>query len=114
MEFYTKSAIFQGRTEIDQLEFIFQLCGSPNEENWPMLKNLPWYGLITFPTCDRKLVKEFSNSSYGLSDQFVKLIDLLLQLDPLKRPSAKDALHHPFFKVEPPFPCEPQEYFLYN
>jgi CTD kinase subunit alpha len=108
MEFYTKSAIFQGRTEIDQLELIFQLCGSPNEE-WQGCKDLPWYGLITFQHYERKLVKEFSNGSYGLSPEFVRLVDGLLQLDPSKRLTAQQVLKHAFFCSEPPFACEPSE-----
>ena len=108
MEFYTKSAIFQGRTEIDQLELIFQLCGSPKDDDWPLVKNLPWYGLITFPNCERRLVKEFTNASYGLSTEFVNLVDGLLQLDPAKRLTATQSINHDFFKVAP-FACEPQE-----
>ncbi|KAJ3360053.1 kinase subunit of RNA polymerase II carboxy-terminal domain kinase I [Kappamyces sp. JEL0680] len=109
MEFYTKFAIFQGRTEIEQLELIFKLCGSPTEENWPEAKLLPWHGLLRFPFSERILVKEFTNSSYGLTAEFVDLLDGMLSLNPALRPSARDALNHSYFKVEP-LPCEPKEY----
>lgn len=109
MEFYTKYAIFQGRTEIDQLELIFRLCGSPTEYNWPGITDLPWHGLLKFPHCERVIVKEFTNSSYGLSEKFVDLLDQLLALDPSKRPTASEALKHAYFVSDHPFPCEPHQ-----
>ena len=113
MEFYTKWALFQGRTEIDQLELIFKLCGTPTEETWPGAKDLPWYGLLKFPPCERILVSEFKSPTYGLAEDFVDLIDQLLQLNPEKRPTAQIALHHDFFANDPP-PCIPQEYVSSN
>jgi serine/threonine protein kinase len=112
MEFYTKYAIFQGRTEIDQLELIYKLCGTPTIENWPAIKDMAWHGLLNFPPCERVLVKEFSNPSYGLTPKFLELIDSLLSLDPLKRPTAKSALKHPFFTEEKPIACLPSQYFF--
>ncbi|KAJ3319977.1 kinase subunit of RNA polymerase II carboxy-terminal domain kinase I [Boothiomyces sp. JEL0866] len=109
LEFYTKYAIFQGRAELEQLELIFKLCGSPTPENFPEISTLPWYEFVNFPPCDRILVKEFSNESYGLSQQFVLLLDALLALSPASRPTAKQALSHPYFTSELPLPCEPRE-----
>lgn len=37
--------LFQGDSEIDQLFKIFQVLGTPNEENWPEVTNLPDYHL---------------------------------------------------------------------
>lgn len=108
MEFYTKYAIFQGRTEIDQLELIFKICGSPTEENWPEMKELPWHGLIKLNHCERVLVKEFSSASYGLTPEFVQLLDQLLALNPTNRPTAQEALEHSFFSTEP-VACKPSE-----
>ncbi|KAI8896924.1 kinase-like domain-containing protein, partial [Globomyces pollinis-pini] len=109
LEFFTKYPIFQGRAEIDQLELIFKLCGSPSVENWPGIKDLPWYGMMQFTPTERLLVNEFSQPSYGLSTEFVFLLDGLLTLDPSKRPTAKQALSHPWFLEEEPFACHPSE-----
>ena len=108
MEFYTKWALFQGRTEIDQLELIFKLCGTPTEENWPEAKDLPWYGLLKFPACERILVNEFKSPTYSLDPDFVDLIDQLLTLNPLNRPAADQALAHEFFSNDPQ-PCKRNE-----
>ncbi len=33
--------LFDGRSELDQLDKIFKLLGSPNEKIWPGLSKLP-------------------------------------------------------------------------
>jgi serine/threonine protein kinase len=44
----------------------------------------------------------------------MNLIDSLLSLNPLKRPSAKESLNHPYF-AEDPRACLPSEYvFFFN
>lgn len=40
-EMLTASPAFPGNTEIDQIERIFRLCGSPTKENWPAFNELP-------------------------------------------------------------------------
>lgn len=109
MEFYTKYAIFQGRTEIDQLDLIFKLCGTPTEESWPAISQMPWNGLFNFSNYERVLKKEFKSSSYGLTDQFIDLLDQLLTVNPEKRPTALGAMQHPFFTEEEPKACKPNE-----
>ena len=46
VELFTSKAIFPGRTEIDQLDCIYNVLGTPNQEVWPDLKTMPWYELI--------------------------------------------------------------------
>lgn len=46
LELFTTRPIFQGSDEIHQLEVIYNLCGTPSEEEWPRLKDLPWYELV--------------------------------------------------------------------
>lgn len=42
-ELLLRKPLFPGRNEIDQLELIFKLCGTPTEATWPNVSKLPWY-----------------------------------------------------------------------
>ena len=44
-----------------------------------------------------------------MSPEGQNLIDWCLQLDPNQRPSAQEALKHPYFTTEEPAPCDPSE-----
>uniref|UniRef100_A0A4U6UJ88 [RNA-polymerase]-subunit kinase n=1 Tax=Setaria viridis TaxID=4556 RepID=A0A4U6UJ88_SETVI len=95
-EFLLKKPLFPGRTEQDQLSKIFELCGSPNEENWPGVSKLPLYKTMAIhpatPT-KRRLRDMLQNFDYHAVD----LIERMLILDPTKRISAKDALDAAYF-----------------
>lgn len=91
--------MFAGDSEIDQLYKIFQMMGTPNEDNWPGVSQLPDFGL-KFPNW-----KEQSLPSVILKYQDKQLPDLLMKimvLDPYSRISAKNAMQHSFFhNIEP-------------
>ena len=106
LEFYVRQAVFRGNTEIQQLGEIFKFCGTPTDENWPSLINLPWTNLVNFEYKERILRKHFSDPSFGLSKEFINLLDALLMLDPSKRPDASLALAHRYFTAEEPFACD--------
>ncbi|KAJ1565512.1 kinase subunit of RNA polymerase II carboxy-terminal domain kinase I [Nowakowskiella sp. JEL0078] len=109
LELHTRKAVFPGNLEIPQLELIWKLCGSPNSsENtqWPGVVDLPWWDMIKPGHSHSRKIRE---SYKDLSPQALDLIDKLLQLDPLKRPSAREVLEHPYFTIEEPTPCSPSE-----
>lgn len=106
-EFFTKVALFKGNTEIEQLDVIFKLCGSPTEKIWPKMKELPWTSMINFKDYPRNLTAEFVK--LGLTPQAIDLIDQLLTLDPLKRLNCAQALLHPYFTVEQPPPSDKEK-----
>uniref|UniRef100_A0A0D3H104 [RNA-polymerase]-subunit kinase n=1 Tax=Oryza barthii TaxID=65489 RepID=A0A0D3H104_9ORYZ len=78
-EFLLRKPLFPGRTEQEQLSKIFELCGFPNEENWPGVSKLPLYKTIhpTTPT-KRRLRDIFHN----FDSHAVDLIDRMLILNP--------------------------------
>lgn len=98
-ELFIKKPIFQGQTEIHQLEVITSYCGSIMPEVWPGVTELAGYNTMRPRTHNsRKLRDKFS----FLPAQALDLLDLLLQLDPSKRPSASQAINHPWLiRVEP-------------
>ncbi|CAN7023955.1 unnamed protein product, partial [Brassica rapa subsp. trilocularis] len=94
--------IFPGKTEIDQLKKIYELCGSPDENNWPGVSEMPLYERFkpSLPLKSRVI------ETYGHFDAHaLELLECMLVLDPPKRISAKDALDSDYFWSEP-LPCE--------
>jgi len=96
-ELLTKKAIFPGRNEIEQVEKIFRLCGSPTEENWPSYKQLPWVNLIPERIYPRRLREVYNN----IDPLALDLLDKLLCLDPRRRITAENALDHDYFFTAP-------------
>ncbi|KAK2163635.1 hypothetical protein LSH36_76g05036 [Paralvinella palmiformis] len=48
-ELLNNSPIFPGENDIDQLCCVLRVLGTPNEQMWPGLSELPDYNKITFP-----------------------------------------------------------------
>ncbi len=93
-EMITGKPLFPGDSEIGQLFKIFQIMGTPNEENWPGITKLKDYS-INFPQWKPKKLKDlFPNFDKDGLD----LMEKFLQMDPDKRITIKDALNHPFLE----------------
>lgn len=99
----TRKALFPGDSEIDQLFRIFRTLGTPSEDTWPGVTQLPDYK-GTFPKWTRKGLEELVPN---LEAEGKDLLMQLLQYDPSQRISAKAALAHPYFSsMEPSLaPC---------
>jgi CTD kinase subunit alpha len=54
IELFSRLPAFPGRTEIDQLDIIYDVLGRPTEEQWPALKKMPWYSLLRTSGFSRK------------------------------------------------------------
>jgi cell division cycle 2-like protein len=97
--------LFQGKSEIDQLNKIFQEMGTPNEKIWPKYPELPHVKDYSFKeqpylNLRKKLpISVLTNSGFDLINRF-------LTYDPEKRISAESALEHEYFK-ETPLPVDP-------
>jgi cyclin-dependent kinase 12/13 len=97
-ELLYKRAILPGRTELDQLDLIFKLCGTPNEDNWPGVQNLPYWNTL------KPLVKRASSlrQTFAFFDsQAFELIESMLKLNPKERITAEQALQSPWFASDP-------------
>ncbi|KAG0696327.1 kinase-like domain-containing protein [Suillus ampliporus] len=87
------SPLFPGDSEIDQIFKIFRILGTPNEETWPGVTQLPDYK-DTFPRWSKQ---ELKSVVPNLDEQGLDLLAHTLTYDTAKRISAKRALNHPYF-----------------
>jgi serine/threonine protein kinase len=92
-EMVLKQAVFPGDSEIDQLFRIFRTLGTPNEEIWPGVSQLPDYK-ETFPNW---AAKDFNTVFTKLEPKGRDLLSMLFTFYPGHRISAKRALLHPYF-----------------
>lgn len=96
--------ILPGKNEPEQLNKIFELCGSPDEINWPGVSKIPWYNKFKPSRQMKRRVREV----FRLFDRHaLDLLDKMLTLDPSQRISAKDALDAEYFWTDP-LPCDPK------
>jgi serine/threonine protein kinase len=105
-EMATGRPLFPGSSTLDQLIRIFKALGTPTEETWPGIVELPEYrkDFPMYPGIGlQKLVPGLDKNGYDLLDQ-------MLQYDPNKRITAVKAMYHPYFdglplkKEHPPPP----------
>ncbi|GAA0162503.1 non-receptor serine/threonine protein kinase [Lithospermum erythrorhizon] len=96
--------IFPGKDEPEQLNKIFELCGSPDEVNWPGVSKTPWYNNLK-PS--RPLKRRLRDVFRHFDRHALELLDRMLTLDPSQRIAAKDALDAEYFWTDP-LPCDPK------
>lgn len=107
-EMVSKKPLFPGDSEIDELYRIFRVLGTPTEETWKGVSDLPTYS-TSFPNFRKKKLSEIIGSTDPL---LIDLIEKMLVYDPAGRISAKDALDHPYFDdltQDVKLKCRPKE-----
>lgn len=92
-EMLTKKALFTGDSEIDQLYRVFRTLGTPNEDTWPGVTQLPDYK-SSFPKWSPH---DLAKVVPCLDSDGADLVKQMLVYEPDKRISAKGALHHKYF-----------------
>nr|KYP51270.1 Cyclin-dependent kinase C-2 [Cajanus cajan] len=96
--------IFPGKDEPEQLNKIFELCGAPDEVNWPGVSKTPWYNQFK-PT--RPMKRRLREVFRHFDRHALELLEKMLTLDPAQRITAKDALDAEYFWTDP-LPCDPK------
>ena len=92
----------QHASDLDQIQRISELMGSPDGKSWPDMEHLP-------VTVKFKLrhPAPFSTVFPAASKEALDLLNQLLRYDPSSRISAASALDHPYFSAsQPPAPIE--------
>ncbi|KAM0447964.1 hypothetical protein ACHAPV_006374 [Trichoderma viride] len=101
--------ILAGESDAHQLDLIWDLMGSPTDENMPGWKNLPGSDHLSPRSRPGNLQGRFREYGSGA----ISLLKDLLKLDWRTRINAVDALQHPYFKKEP-LPMEPHQLPTYE
>jgi serine/threonine-protein kinase BUR1 len=109
--------IFPGISDLNQIEMIASICGTPNSETMPDFTSYPDSGKIQLKKCPRILatyLQEHCSNEHLKNDKLlIQLIDGFLQLDPKKRLGANEALKHVYFEVHP-LPSNPSDLPIYS
>jgi non-specific serine/threonine protein kinase len=92
-EMYTGRPLFPGTNNEDQLQKIFRLLGTPNEQSWPNISQFPEYKppQVIYP------IQHISQILATVDSCGLDLLNRMLQYQPQMRISAKDALNHAYF-----------------
>jgi len=86
--------LFAGTSEADQLDRIFRQLGTPSEEYYPTITELPDYKR-DFPKYEKPDTLQGLVST--MDQPGVDLMTKMLQMDPGQRISAQDAMSDPYF-----------------
>ncbi|XP_055819029.1 cyclin-dependent kinase G-2-like [Solanum dulcamara] len=105
-EMLSKEPLFNGKTEVDQIDKIFRILGTPNETIWPGFSKLPGVKVNFVKHQFNNLRKRFQKSTAFmglpvLSEAGLDLLNKFLTYDPEKRITADAALNHEWFREVP-------------
>lgn len=88
--------LFAGDSEIDTMFRIFRLLGTPSEEVWQDLNQLPYYQNC-FPVWNDTELAGLREEGPTLGDDGIDLLHRSFAYDPRLRLSARQIMVHPFF-----------------
>eukprot|EP00349_Pseudokeronopsis_sp_Brazil_P008762 CAMPEP_0202971650 /NCGR_PEP_ID=MMETSP1396-20130829/29069_1 /ASSEMBLY_ACC=CAM_ASM_000872 /TAXON_ID= /ORGANISM="Pseudokeronopsis sp., Strain Brazil" /LENGTH=97 /DNA_ID=CAMNT_0049701231 /DNA_START=709 /DNA_END=1002 /DNA_ORIENTATION=+ len=91
-----KKPLFYGDSEIGQIFKVFKLLGTPCEDSWQGIEDLPEFKL-SFPKWKVNAEENLKKLATNMDPLAVDLLARMVQLEPSKRISAKEALCHPYF-----------------
>lgn len=94
-ELFTLRPLFPGSSEVDEIYKICSVLGTPNQNSWSEGLNLANALKYQFPKLARAHLALLIPSA---SDDAINLISSLCSWDPYRRPTAAEALQHPFFQ----------------
>ena len=96
-EMATGAPLFAGDSEIDTIFKIFQKLGTPSEQVWPGVSELPDYK-ASFPKWPPRGWAQIRNTKQQVGTDGIDLLENLMCYAPTRRLSACRALQHPYFR----------------
>ncbi|KAI9105771.1 kinase-like domain-containing protein [Phlyctochytrium arcticum] len=95
-ELMLRTPFMAGDTDIGQLQIIFKALGTPTSAEWPGMKELDGY--FEFQQYPKPPLRSILTAA---APDALDLLDKLLSYEPLKRPTARDAVNHFYFRNLP-------------
>jgi serine/threonine protein kinase len=95
-EMITKKPLFPGDSDIDQVYRIFRTLGTPTDEMWPGVRQLPNFHPIFPGYREQKLRTWFPEIAEQEALAFALMEEMLIY-NPARRISVKGALNHAYF-----------------
>ncbi|XP_069679877.1 cyclin-dependent kinase 7 isoform X2 [Periplaneta americana] len=95
-ELLLRVPFFPGESDLDQLTRIFQVLGTPTDETWPSVKELPDY--VQFKMFPGTPMRHIFTAA---GDDLLDLLAKLLSVCPLDRCNCHEALQSPYFSNKP-------------
>ncbi|KAJ3083123.1 negative regulator of the PHO system [Rhizoclosmatium hyalinum] len=92
-EIYSGKPLFPGKTNEDQLMRIFKLLGTPTDQTWPHVSEMPEYKK-TFPYYPPQ---SLAAKLPVIEPVGLDLLTRMIQYQPQLRISAKEAMNHAYF-----------------
>eukprot|EP00116_Pleurobrachia_bachei_P005953 sb/3466215/ len=102
-ELLQKNPFLPGESDLNQLQQIFETLGTPTEEDWPGLTDLPDY--IAFKPCPGIPLGDIFVAA---DDHTIRILQDMFRFDPNKRINCTQALNSPYFFSDPK-PTHPEE-----
>ncbi|KAI9704387.1 MAG: TFIIH complex serine/threonine-protein kinase subunit kin28 [Candelina mexicana] len=99
-ELLIRRPFLSANTDVEQITYICKWVGTPTEQNWPGVSQLPEYIAPTevFPVQGR----DFYRSTFGQAGtEGVDLMMSMFALDPRKRKTAQQVLEHKYWASDP-------------
>ncbi|KAK9817392.1 hypothetical protein WJX74_008301 [Apatococcus lobatus] len=90
--------LFPAKTELETLQLIAKLLGSPTPRIWPDMTRIEGAAKVKWPDQPYNFMQKVFSK---VPAEGVELLNCLLTYDPEKRMTARQALRHPFFTTSP-------------
>lgn len=96
-ELFGREPLFPGDTDLDTLDKIITILGTPTEKNWHGVTELPDFVEFNEATTGQPLSERFS----AVDQDAIDILESMLRLNPNDRCDCTQALEMPYFNTEP-------------